>query len=376
MNDPIRRAPTLMVELVLAFSTVLVGAQTAQIEDLATLTPGRTKAVNALWTENPLAVQFKSTNRIVVANIQGPAEITMMHFAYGRAQLGKDPKKPLSKQIGNGQPLNRDLILRIYWNGETNPSVECPFVDFFCDPDGAADVVSTALVNGRRGFNEYFPMPFRRSARVELDYEGPTPPGDELQHMMPCYSYVCYRALKKFPKNMGYFHASWRQDSLLLGQRDYTALEAAGKGKFVGWNVTLYPTNGCPVDANEKFYIDGETNASVEFQGLEDSVGFSWGFPTISTFFPLTGYSHFQNGGGAAYRFFLSDAISFEKSLKVAVGFGPKEKAFQRQYSKPDSTVRLSSTVYWYQTEPHAPFPPLPPVDERAFARMKAASIK
>ena len=79
------------------------------------------------------------------------------------------------------------------------------------------------------------------------------------------------------PADTGYFHASWRQEGLLLGKRDYVALEARGKGKVVGWNVTVRSPgrDGYPVDENEKFFIDGETAASVEFQGLEDSFGFS-----------------------------------------------------------------------------------------------------
>ena len=71
--------------------------------------------------------------------------------------------------------------------------------------------------------------------------------------------------------------------------------------------------------------------------------------------------------GAAAYRFFIQDAISFEKSLRVAIGFGVNEDPmFRRDFSKPGSTLQLSSTVYWYQTEPHAPLPVMPPAVERA----------
>jgi Protein of unknown function (DUF2961) len=174
---------------------------------------------------------------------------------------------------------------------------------------------------------------------------------------------VIYRSLNKVPADTGYFHASWRQEGLLLGQRDYVALEARGKGKVVGWNVTVRSPgrNGYPVDENEKFYIDGEPSASIEFQGLEDSFGFSWGFPESENMFPMTGYFPFLKGA-AAYRFFLQDSISFEKSLRVAIGFGAHESPFFRsQFSKPGSTLQFSSVVYWYQTEPHAAFPAMPP---------------
>jgi D-arabinan exo alpha-(1,3)/(1,5)-arabinofuranosidase (non-reducing end) len=332
-------------------------AQAPGLDNLATLTPGRTRAENALWVENPLTAQFKTSKRVVVAALQGPGVITMMHFAY--------PESAVSKA---NQRLNRDLLLRIYWDGETSPSVDCPLVDFFCDPDGVLHRVDTALANVRRGFNEYFPMPFRRSARVELVYQGPLEPGKELWSRMPCYSYVMYRRVRRIGRNTGYFHASWRQKALLLGKGDYVALDAAGRGKFVGWNVTvrLPGRNQYPVDENEKFYIDGETNASIEFQGLEDSFGFSWGFPKTQNEFPFTGYFPFLKGA-FAYRFFVQDAISFDKSLRVAIGFGANEGArWYRDFSRPGMTLQFSSTVYWYQTEPHRPFPPMPSAADRA----------
>jgi hypothetical protein len=119
------------------------------------------------------------------------------------------------------------------------------------------------------------------------------------------------------------------------------------------------------VDENEKYFIDGEAEPSVEFQGLEDSFGFSWGFPGGESMFPLTGYWPFKEGA-AAYRFFLNDAIRFEKSLRVTIGFGKKEDpGFARQFSAPANALEFSSVCYWYQAEPHAPFKPLPPAAER-----------
>ena len=335
----------------------LAGGQAPGLEDLARLTPGRTRAENALWIENALSARFNSSKRVVVADLKGPAIITMIHFAMPQTLK-----------------LNRDLLLRMYLDGESAPSVDVPLVDFFCDPAGLREQVNTALVNKRRGYNAYFPMPFRRSARIELVYDGPVAPGDELWKIMPCYSYVNYRAAKKIPKDTGYFHASWRQEALLLGKRDYLALEASGKGKFIGWNVTARSPGreAYPVDENEKFHIDGEAVASIEYQGLEDSFGFSWGFPESESLFPLTGYFPFYKGA-AAYRFFTQDAISFDKSLRVTIGFGVNEDPmFRRDFSKEGSTLQLSSTVYWYQVEPHGPLPAMPGAAGRAPAPEEA----
>jgi len=336
--------------LMMSFTVAQASNFAPGLDDLANLAPGRTAAQNALWIENPLSARFNSSKRVVVAEVKGPATITMLHFAMPAVLK-----------------LNRDVLLKMYWDGETSPSVDCPFVDFFCDPAGLREEVNTALVNKRRGFNAYFPMPFRKSAKIELIYDGPVEPGDELWRIMPCYSYVMYRTMDTISKDSGYFHAHWRQEGLLLGERDYTALEAKGKGKFVGWNVTIRRPgrSGYPVDENEKFYIDGENVPSIEFQGLEDSFGFSWGFPETQSIFPLTGYFPFFKGA-VGYRFFINDAISFEKSLRVAIGFGANEDPmFRSQFSNRGSTLQLSSVVYWYQAEPHAKLPSMPAAAER-----------
>jgi hypothetical protein len=334
-------------------------AQDSSLADLAVLRAGKTAAQNALWIETPLERQFKSSKRVIVADIKGPAVITMIHFAMPEMSISK-PKE---------YTLGRDVMLRMYWDGEQTPSVDVPMVDFFCDPAGLREAVNTALVNKRRGFNAYFPMHFAQSAKIELVYDGPAEPGDELWRIMPCYSYVMYRELEKVPADVGYFHATWRQDLLPLASRDYLAMEAKGNGKFVGWNVTVRlpgRANAYPVDENEKFFVDGEPEASIEFQGLEDSFGFSWGFPPTESLFPLTGFFPFKDGA-AAYRFFVNDAIRFEKSLKVAIGFGKNEDSFfKREFAKAGNELELSSTCYWYQTEPHAPLAKLPGAKERA----------
>ncbi len=325
-------------------------AQPLDLSDLSQLTPGRTYAQNALWIENALSARFNTSKSVVVAEATGPAVITMIHFAMPQTLK-----------------LNRDLLLKMYWDGESTPSVEVPLVDFFCDPAGQMDEVNTALVNKARGFNAYFPMPFQRSARIELVYDGPIEPGKDLWKIMPCYSYVMARTLPEIGSDRAYFHASWRQEGLLLGKREYVALQAKGKGKFIGWNLTVRRPgrSNYPVDENAKFYIDGEAEPSIELQGIEDSFGFSWGFPPQNAAFPYTGYAkYFQ--GALAYRFFIQDSISFDESLRVTVDYGENEDPFfRREYSKPGNELQLSSVVYWYQQEPHAPLPPAPTAEDR-----------
>ncbi|HNT34710.1 MAG TPA: DUF2961 domain-containing protein [bacterium] len=330
------------------------------LRQLSELTPGVVRTENSLWPENPIEVRFDSpSEEVVLADLKGPGEITMIHFAMPESSI----LRPTEYTFG------RDLVMQIYWDGEKTPSVDCPVVDFFCDPAGLRDIVNTALVNKCRGFNAYFPMPFRKSARVILRYDGEEPPSWDRWRLLPCYGYVMHRSGIKISSRQGYFHAQFRQQALLLGKEDYVALEAQGRGKFVGWNVTVRRpgTVGYPVDMNEKFFVDGEDTASTEFQGLEDSFGFSYGFPPAENFFPFTGFFPFTNEGAAAYRFFVNDSISFKKSLRVTIGFGVNENPmFRQSFSAWGTSLQFSSVCYWYQTEPHAPFPKMLSAEDRA----------
>ena len=146
------------------------GSLLPDLGSLATLTRGKTHMVKALWIENPPDLKMgDGRSAVTIANLKGPGVITMIHFA-----------------MPETMKLTRDTWLRMWWDGETDPSVECPLVDFFCDPNGALDRVDTALVNKKRGWNSYFPMPFAKSARIEIVCENPRYPAT--RQRTPCYS--------------------------------------------------------------------------------------------------------------------------------------------------------------------------------------------
>lgn len=312
-------------------------------DPLCRLTGGKTQQVNGLWIENPPEMKFgEGRSKVVIADLKGPGIITMIHFAL--------PAK---------MSITRDVVLRIWWDGEKNPSVEAPLCDFFCDPNGALERVESVFVNKKRGWNCYFPMPFAKSARVEVSMDSSRYPNADWAQA-PCYSYVHYRKLQSVPDDFAYFHAAWTQKTQLLGSTDCQILSARGKGQWIGWSMSIHSpgSGGYPVDENVNFYVDGEKEPSIVWQGLEDGFGFSWGFPEAASSFSYTGYQPWYNGA-AAYRFNDTDRISFEKSLKMTVGFGPKELGFKDQFSKPGSELEISAVAYWYQKEPHAAFPAL-----------------
>lgn len=338
--------------LVAALLTVCVQGFAApelpgDISAIYRISDGPTKMVNGLWGENAPEKQFgNGRSRVVIADIKGPGIITMIHFA-----------------LPQTLKLNRDTIMRVYWDGEKNPSVQSPLVDFFCDPNGSLDRVDSVLVNKKRGWNCYFPMPFAKSARIELTWENARYPNGNWA-ANPCYSYVMYRPLKSIPNDSGYFHAIWRQKTVKMGDgEEYPVFEAQGRGQFIGWNVSVRgagtPADGYTVDENEKFYVDGEKEPSIEWQGLEDSFGYSWGFPEQANSFPYTGYQPYNGNGAAAFRFCINDQISFSKSIRFTVGFGKEELKGWKAAFPNQPPMQFSSVAYWYQTEPHRQFEPM-----------------
>ena len=219
-------------------------------------------------------------------------------------------------------------------------------------------------MNKKCGWNAYFPMPFRKSARVEVDNDNPRYPNG-CWWRNPCYSYVMYRNVKELGKDALYFHAQWKKQIWDMSSEWYEMLHAEGTGQLVGWNVAMRPVDpkGKSIlpDENEQLYVDGEKEPSIEWQGLEDSFGFSWGFPPDDSSWLYMGCHSYYQTGKSAYRFFFKDRVPFKKSLYFRMGFSKEEGASWKKRFPEIMTVDCSTTAYWYQTEPHKPFGPFPP---------------
>src|SRR4051794_26297735 len=117
-----------------------------------------------------------------------------------------------------GRPVSRDAILRIYWDDQAQPSVECPLGDFFTQGWGTFAQVSSlpVAVNPHRGLNCFWPMPFRESARLTLENRAPAP--------MACYYQINY-AVGNTEDNSAYFHAQFRRINPVAYKSDYTILD-------------------------------------------------------------------------------------------------------------------------------------------------------
>lgn len=264
----------------------------------------------------------------------------------------------------------RRLVLRIYWDGEESPSVETPIADFFCNGwTERCNVTSLAIcVNPAGGFNSYWEMPFRQHARITVENLAP----DEVRG----FYYQINYALTEVPEDAAYFHAQWRRSNPLAYQDVHTILDGVqGQGHFVGvymaWQVN---TTGWWGEGEIKFYLDGDGEwPTICGTGTEDYFGGAWNFE-----FPKGEYGVFSSPYSGMpqvikpdglyrsqqrfglYRWHIVDPIRFREDLRVtiqALGWRSQLEGKSRYLPLQDD---IASTAFWYQAEPHAPFPALP----------------
>ncbi len=270
----------------------------------------------------------------------------------------------------------KKLVLRMYWDGEESPSVEAPIGDFFGLGNGEYFRYESAVlaVASDKALNSFFPMPFQKHGRIAVTNEGQEKVG-------AFYFNIDYQAhAKPLPQDTLYFHAQYRQaypaagwtnqwhsnsDPLvdgkknLSGEGNYVWLEAKGRGHFVGVTMSILQNQDYWWgEGDDMFFIDGEEKPSINGTGSEDYFLGAWGFGRPFSYAtygaPVVG-SEFAGSRTSVYRFHLDSPIPFTKSLKATIEHGHANHR----------SDNYSSVAYWYQTEPHAAFPALPPVDQR-----------
>ena len=277
----------------------------------------------------------------------------------------------------------RRSVLRMYWDGAETPCVEVPAGDFFGVGHGVTveywSLPMTMSPRSGRGFNCFLPMPYQRSGRIDITNDGAKP--------LVCYFYIDYETFDAPVDGAAYLHAQWRCEHPtdgwgkrgephsnaereefwkrpnLDGAGNYVILEAEGRGHYVGCNLNVdvveRQQNDWYGEGDDMIFVDGEL--VLRGTGTEDYFNTAWS-PTREFCAPYHGLTIYSgtadwpwSGKNSMYRWHIEDPVHFHRSIKVTIEHGHAN----------DLSNDYSSTAYWYQTEPHAPFPPLPPVAGR-----------
>ncbi len=268
----------------------------------------------------------------------------------------------------------RLAIFRIYWDDETEPSVEVPVGDFFCSGWGWGNepqINSLAVcVNPQNGFNCYWPMPFHKKCKITME--------NQSAGRLILYYQVDYSETEIDP-HAGSFHAQFHRVNPNPDKQDYTIVDGIkGKGQYVGTYIAHGANSpGWWGEGEVKFYIDGDSkfpticgtgdedyfNGSYGFEERTDSLG-KYHYTDFST--PYTGFHFIKDPANKStqrrfgeYRWNIMDPVRFDKDLKVTIQLLGWQSEGRYLPLKDD----MSSVAYWYQTEPHVPFAKLPSKD-------------
>jgi len=271
----------------------------------------------------------------------------------------------------------KKLVLRMYWDGESTPSVEAPIGDFFGLGLGEYFLYASAplAVAPDKALNSWFVMPFQKHARITVSNEGE-------RRVDALYYNIDYRdCTKPLPADTLYFHAQYRQASPnhgwtaewknngdprvdkktnTTGDGNYVWMEATGRGQFAGVTMSVLQNQDYWWgEGDDMFFIDGEKTPSINGTGSEDYFLGAWDFGTKSFAYPQMG-AHIvgEERAGAhssLYRFHLDSPVTFKQSMKATIEHGHANHRSDNFFS----------VAYWYQSEPHAAFPALPAVKER-----------
>lgn len=256
---------------------------------------------------------------------------------------------------------HRDVVLRVYWDGSDRPSIETPIGDFFCNSWNKRQKIAAIPinVNPSGGMNCYFPMPFRKRARITIENQAP----DLLHHLF----YQIDFTLEPVPADALYLHAQWRRENPVQYGVPYTLLDGVeGAGQFVGTFVSWQQnTEGWWGEGEIKMHLDDDGEfPTICGTGTEDYFGGAWCFGEDYSA-PYLGYQKVSGEGVGSrltmYRFHVLDPVFFSKRLKItlqALGWRSRTRYLPLQDD-------VASVSYWYQTLPTSPFPALPEVNER-----------
>lgn len=280
----------------------------------------------------------------VLFDAEGPGVITHVWITF----LGQEAQDWAPQGSANHQ----ELMLRMFWDGSPRPAVEAPVGDFFANCFGLrAEVISLpVIVEEGDSYNCFWRMPFRKSARIEIENQSRRP-------LSLLYFNIDWIRLDSLPKDTPYFCAQYRQEYPVRSGRDYLLLETNGKGHYVGTVLGVRMRSPSWFgEGDEKIYIDGEAKPSIWGTGTEDYFLSAWGLRRTSTpYFGVPYHDQMAIGGHtSSYRWHLHDPIVFNSGIKVTIEhmgwISPDENPKYESTSWNEREDDYASVAFWYQT--------------------------
>jgi hypothetical protein len=287
-------------------------------------------------------VNVPASGAVTAVDLKGKATIRVLSFSIPRDQAA----------------AFKSVHLRVTWDGRPQPSVDAPIALFYgagtlYNRDNREYLVkafpsSIRFTQDRIYLVCYFPMPFFRSARIQLVGAGQQIDAVEWQvRSMP---------LREPANQLAYFHATYRdfpnptpgQDLVLLDTRD---MEGANEwsGNFAGTSfIFSHHADLRTLEGDPRFFFDDSLTPQAQGTGTEEwgGGGDYWG--GLNMTLPFVGHPvgarsaqlvvNEEDKIESAYRFLLADLMPFGKHAVIHLEHGGNN----------ESTEHYETVAYWY----------------------------
>lgn len=330
-------------------SSPLVAGNLSDLARVEQRTTHRTSSYDRTGGNNDSVTSFAPGSTHVMLDANGPGRINHIWCTVA--------------SFPNHDTCLRDLVIRMYWENAEVPSVEVPLGDFFAMGHGRSYNVESAPICvgiNRRAMNCYWPMPFRKHARIEIHNNG-------RRSLRRIYFNIDYD-LGPVADNEALFHAEFRRDKALRTQRhggnttgadNYVILETEGKGQYVGCALFVdSQPGGWWGEGDDMIFIDHSELPVMIGTGSEDYFCNAWGYAEAFSYpfygAPLLEELPDRSKLTTVYRWHIPDPVRFTRHIRVTI-----EHLFS------DEVINdYSSVAYWYQTEPIRRRVPLPVAED------------
>jgi hypothetical protein len=263
---------------------------------------------------------------VELANIEGPGTIRHIWMTF--------PPAPPETM--------RALWMEVFYDGSSEPSISVPCLDFFGMPLGRPLAYHSAMASAQegRGFNSYYPMPFRRSARLVVT--------NSSSRVLPFYFQVDYTLQRELPFEAGYLHVTFRRENPTVLRRDFVIADGLrGPGRFLGCAVGIRTIDRADWygEGEVKVFLDGDTGfPTICGTGLEDYAGSAWGMGAHFAQYagsPLEVRNPAQRRGVpdflSFYRWHIPDPIVFREDCRVTIqqiGFASFREGHEERFAE------------------------------------------
>ncbi|HAX95752.1 MAG TPA: hypothetical protein DCY35_04420 [Prolixibacteraceae bacterium] len=322
----------------------------------AILAEGQSRLCVSTWPYDkfPSAPELNAGSRVTIINVDGPGVISNIHVSNYVVKGHK-----LDWVENSGETAVAELQLRVWYDFETEPSIDMPFMDFLCDIQYSSNIFNTIYFSKvKYSHNFRLAMPFRKHIKIEIE--------NTSEKDLVGYTEVQWEKLPQLPENCGYLFVDYRKGSKKIPHETIEIFNINRPGAIVAQWIDMEASDpACKkgeviCEANNEIYLDGDGEPTMEYQGTEDYYGYSWGFHGMQS----DHYAAILNEDEAGDRIRITllrcrdtDKIRFQKSCRIVMDYTQEyfselsQNPRHKTRTKRNIELQYRSCYYYYSNK-------------------------